>query len=197
MNIYLEIFGYTGTALIIVSMMMTSVLKLRIFNMCGSFISMIYALFCDAWPVVVLNFSLICINLFQTIRQFRQKDNFGHVIAGADDKTVRYFLDHYKNDIQAFFPDYSLTPDAEIHVMFVSGEIIGVLIGTRSDDTCRIELDYIIRGYRDIKAGQFLLSRLKEQGVNKLTAPDSTYEHKKYLTKLGFCSDGNILTKEI
>ena len=43
-NIYLEIFGYIGTALVIISMMMTSVLKLRIINMCGGVISLIYHL---------------------------------------------------------------------------------------------------------------------------------------------------------
>ena len=73
MNIYLEIFGYIGTALVIISMMMTSLLKLRIFNMCGSLISVIYAVLRNTWPVAVLNFSLLAINLFQTIRQIRQK----------------------------------------------------------------------------------------------------------------------------
>ena len=73
MDIYLEIFGYIGTALVIVSMMMTSMLKLRIINMCGGLISLIYAVLRNTWPVVVLNFCIIGINLFQTIRQLRQK----------------------------------------------------------------------------------------------------------------------------
>ena len=73
MNIYLEIFGYIGTALVIISMMMTSMLKLRIINMCGALISMIYAVLRSTWPVAVLNFCLIVINLFQTIRELRQK----------------------------------------------------------------------------------------------------------------------------
>lgn len=73
MNIYLEIFGYIGTALVIISMMMNSMLKLRIFNMCGALISMIYAIFRNTWPVAVLNFCLLAINLFQTVRELRQK----------------------------------------------------------------------------------------------------------------------------
>ncbi len=75
MNIYLEIFGYIGTALVIVSMMMTSMLKLRIFNMCGALISMIYAIARNTWPVAVLNFCLLAINLVQTIRALRQRKN--------------------------------------------------------------------------------------------------------------------------
>lgn len=73
MDIYLEIFGYIGTALVILSMLMTSMLKLRIINMCGGLISLIYAILRNTWPVAVMNFCLISINLFQTIREIRQK----------------------------------------------------------------------------------------------------------------------------
>ena len=65
MNIYLEIFGYIGTALVIVSMMMKSINKLRIFNISGAIISMIYSAIISAWPVVVLNGCLIIINSYQ------------------------------------------------------------------------------------------------------------------------------------
>jgi hypothetical protein len=68
MNIYLEIFGYIGTALVLLSMMMTSVVKLRLINMAGSLISMIYAVICGTWPVVLLNFGLILINGTQLLR---------------------------------------------------------------------------------------------------------------------------------
>ena len=71
--IYLEIFGYIGTALIIVSMMMSSVVKLRIFNICGSVISTIYAVLSVAFPVVVLNLALIIINVIHLIKHFRSK----------------------------------------------------------------------------------------------------------------------------
>ena len=55
MDIYLEIFGYVGTALVLLSMTMTSLTKLRIVNMAGSVISAIYAALCNTWPVVLLN----------------------------------------------------------------------------------------------------------------------------------------------
>ncbi len=67
-KIALEIFGYIGTALIIVSMMMKSIHKLRLINVCGSVISTIYAVFCDAWPIVVMNVCLMTINVFHLIR---------------------------------------------------------------------------------------------------------------------------------
>ena len=68
MNIYLELFGYIGTALILASMLMTNINKLRILNMCGSVISIIYAGLMNTWPVVLLNSGMFLINLIQLIR---------------------------------------------------------------------------------------------------------------------------------
>ena len=73
MNIYLEIFGYIGTGLVILSMMMTSVTKLRIFNICGAVISAIYAAHYHTWPVVVLNVCLTCINVFHLVRDIYRR----------------------------------------------------------------------------------------------------------------------------
>lgn len=199
MNIWLEIFGYIGTALVIVSMMMTSVIKLRIINMCGGAISLIYAFLCNAWPVVVLNACLICINFFQTVRQLRQKDSFGHVVTNAEDATVRYFLSYYEKDVQRFFPNYVLNPhrNTEIHIIFVSGEMVGVLVGTRVADMYRLEMDYVIPRYRDIEVGKFLFPILKDGGIAMMTAPMGTDEHNKYLFKLGFSDAGGILILDL
>lgn len=70
MNVYLEIFGYIGTLLILISMMMSSVKKLRIINICGSFISMVYALLCNTYPIVFLNLGLIIINVIQIYKLY-------------------------------------------------------------------------------------------------------------------------------
>ncbi len=72
-HILLEAFGYLGTILVVVSMMMTSVTKLRIVNMSGSVISAIYAAICGTWPIVVMNVCLFVINGFQLIKSDRAK----------------------------------------------------------------------------------------------------------------------------
>ena len=72
-KILLEIFGYIGTGLVILSMTMTSVVKLRIINMCGGVISLIYAVLCNTWPVVVLNACIVSINLYHTVKYFINK----------------------------------------------------------------------------------------------------------------------------
>ena len=64
-EIALEIFGYLGTALVLLSFVMRNIKWLRIVNMIGSLICLAYALFTNTMPQAVLNGSLILINGFQ------------------------------------------------------------------------------------------------------------------------------------
>ena len=68
MDFYVEILGYTGTVLIVISMMMSSVLWLRVVNICGSVFSATYSAISSAWPIVLLNVCLIVINGVQIVR---------------------------------------------------------------------------------------------------------------------------------
>ena len=69
-GLYLEIFGYIGTALVVISMLMTSLNKLRIVNICGSIISLIYSLLVKAYPIAIMNLCLILINTSHLIRSY-------------------------------------------------------------------------------------------------------------------------------
>ncbi len=75
MNIYLELFGYLGTALVLLSMMMTNLTRLRWLNLAGSVVSMLYAFLCQTWPVFVLNLCLAVINIVQLIRLAKLKED--------------------------------------------------------------------------------------------------------------------------
>ena len=59
MDIYLEIVGYIGTILVVVSMMMSSLTKLRIVNICGSIISTVYAI------IIICT----CLNVLEKIKE--------------------------------------------------------------------------------------------------------------------------------
>lgn len=73
MVVFWEIIGYTGTALVLLSMLMTSVTKLRWLNLAGSVFSLAYGLWSGAMPVFVLNISLAAINALQLRRFYRLK----------------------------------------------------------------------------------------------------------------------------
>lgn len=71
--ILIEIFGYIGSALVVISMLMTSIVKLRVINMIGSVISGIYAVICGAFPLAFMNACLIIINLYNLIKLKKEK----------------------------------------------------------------------------------------------------------------------------
>lgn len=73
MSFYIELFGYLGSFLVVVSMLMSSITRLRIINMIGSVISATYALVIGAFPMVLMNMSLIMINAYNLIKLKKQE----------------------------------------------------------------------------------------------------------------------------
>ena len=74
MNVYLEIFGYVGMALVLISMMMTSVKWLRIVNMSGATVCFVYGILTNTWPTALLNLGLLIIQIVQLYR-LHMKEN--------------------------------------------------------------------------------------------------------------------------
>ena len=74
MNVYLEIFGYVGMALVLGSMMMTSLKWLRVFNLAGAVICATYGVLTNTWPTALLNIGILIVQTVQLIR-LRKKEN--------------------------------------------------------------------------------------------------------------------------
>ncbi len=181
---YMEIFGYIGTALVIISMLMTSVVKLRVINICGSTISMIYAIFGGAWPIVLLNASLVAINIFQLLRMRFSKYRYSFVKTDMNDKNLAYFRFLYSDDIIKHFPDYNFRNDeeSEAHLVYCGSEIVAILIGKRSNDEIQVEIDYVTPKFRDFPVSKQLYKRLKSSGIFKLSVPYAN----EYLLRHGY-----------
>ena len=165
MNIYLEIFGYVGTVLVIISMMMTSFLKFRIINMCGGFISLIYAVLTNTWPVAVLNACLVCINFVQTIRQLKKKENFAFVNASVNDGTFRYFLSNFeKKDVS------DLSEDDTAFLIFNKNKAAGFVAGEKDGAQYKVKIYCTVAEYKDVK--ESLFAHLKKEGIDTLIGFD-------------------------
>ena len=95
-------------------MMMTSVVKLRIWSTIGSFISMVYAIIGGAWPVVFLNVGLIVINVYQLLRMRNNKVLFECVHFDPFGQGLLFFVNHHARDIQYCFPGYKYEPTKEL-----------------------------------------------------------------------------------
>jgi len=73
MNTWVELLGYLGSALVVCSTLMTSVVRLRLVNMAGSVLSGVYGLIIGSFPLALMNFCLIVINGWNLYRLLKMK----------------------------------------------------------------------------------------------------------------------------
>ena len=69
----IEWLGYLGSVFVAISLMMTSIIKLRIINMMGAICFAVYGFTIHAMPVAVINSVLIVINLYYLARIFLER----------------------------------------------------------------------------------------------------------------------------
>ena len=185
----IEIFGYIGSFLVLVSFLMVSVVKLRIVNTIGSLIFMIYALIIKSYPTAIMNFCLVLINLHFLYRM-NKKDNkeYDLISVKKNDSLTKYLIDKYKDDIKECFPDtnFSFTKANKGYVVFCQGMPVGITLGKEKDGEMELLLDYTIPEYRDFSIGSYLIPKLGEEGIKKLIFSGSDEHHKEYLKKMGF-----------
>lgn len=185
----IELFGYFGSFLVVFSMLMSSVVKLRIINAIGSVVSGIYALICGAYPLVLMNTCLIVINLYNLYKLLKTEQEYEMVEAKKGDALLEYFLVRYQADMQKYFPDFTCEEDyAKAYVVCCNGNPAGVLLGNiKSEATLDIVVDYSIPMYRDCSVGKYLYARLTSRGIDTLEyRQKETEEHIAYMRKMGF-----------
>ena len=190
MNIWLEIFGYIGSALVVVSLLMASVVKLRIINTIGSVISGTYALIIGSFPLALMNISLIIINLYYLYKLLKTKQQFEIVAGNGGDSFVKYFVDRNKKDIEVFFPgvEFENAENEVAYMVCCNGNPAGVLLGKDlGNGVLDVLVDYSAPAYRDCSVGAYLYANLGEYGVKKLVfTQNKADDHVSYLTKMGF-----------
>ena len=190
MNIWLEVFGYLGSTLVVVSMLMASVVKLRVINTIGSIISGTYALIIGSFPLALMNICLIIINVYNLYKLLKTKQQFEIIKCNGADLFLKYFLNRYAKDIDVFFPCYELDEDAVdmAYIVCCNGNPAGVLVGKdMGDGVMDVVLDYAVPAYRDCSVGTYLYANLSSFGVNKLMFTQNKSDaHIAYLTKMGF-----------
>jgi hypothetical protein len=194
-----EIIGYSGSALVALSLMMKNILKLRLINIFGASTFALYGYLVDAYPVLILNSFIALIDLFYLAEMFRQKDHF--TLMPVLDKSHRYlnrFFEFYEKDINKFFPEFKKDTLNQSECFFVLRNLIpaGLFVfEPRGESEAYVWLDYAIPDYRDSKNGKFVFSAeqkfLKEKGIGKLVTKSNVKKHIKYLLNSGFKQDNN------
>ena len=195
----IEAFGYLGSLLVLLSMLMTSVVKLRIINTIGSVIFTIYAFIIRSYPTAFMNLCLVLINLHFLWKMSRTDKEYEIIKAEGNDVLLNHLLGHYHDDITKCFPGiaYDAKKADQIYVVMCQGKPVGISMGNRDGDTLELSLDYSIPEFRDFSIGAYLLSNLKKEGIKKVVYRGPDENHLNYLRRLGFQYTDGVYVKQL
>ncbi len=190
---FLQILGYAASVIIALSMVMSSIVKLRWINLVGASLFSIYGFLIGALPVGFLNSFIVCIDIYYLAKMYSKKEFFKVLEVRPENYYLIEFLDFHKTEIQKFFPTFSYKPDINTLCFFVLRDmaVAGVFLAHEYDKkTLKIGLDFVIPEYRDFKPGKYIYMKNNEyfmkKGYERLCSISQDSTHDKYLTKMGF-----------
>lgn len=194
----LEYLGYLASVVVLISLLMSSIKKLRWINLVGSITFAIYGFLIGSIPVGILNIGTGLINIYYLVKIFNSKDFFTLLPITSTSQYYDYFINYYSKDIKKFIPDFNVKiEDADVAFYILRNAIpAGMFVGSKyNDNTLLVKLDYVIPAYRDFKMGTYVYTSQKafftSKGFHQLLCFTDILEHEKYLTKMGFKKSQN------
>ena len=198
-SMIIEMIGYLGSALVVVSMLMSSVIKLRVINTIGSCIFAGYALIIHSYPTAIMNFCLVAINVYNLMKLLKSNQQYNLIEGAAGDSFVEYFLDYYKEDIRIYFPQFKWEPSLydAVYIVCCNANPAGLLLGQKKGaNEIEISLEYTTPTYRDCSVGTYLYDELSKKEIRRLSFKDKAEKHEAYLQKMGYSKAQGAYVKE-
>ena len=184
-----EYTGYLASVIILISFVMTSVVKLRLVSIIGSGLFSFYGFMIGSIPTGILNACIVVVNAYYLIRMKRNDDIFSAHPIRIENEFLNSFVLFNGRDIQKYFGNFNLQEtDADVAILvYCNMTCAGLLVGKDlGNGKLRIDLDYATAEYRDCRVGKFLYARLAEMGFHSLTSQTSNEKHIAYLNSMGF-----------
>ena len=199
-SLALQLLGYAASVLIATSLLMRSIVRLRLINLAGALAFSLYGFLIGAYPVGILNLMTATINVVQLVRLQRRREIFRILRIRPDSPYVDYFLRFQAEDIARFFPNFrdpTYGDEEDRLTVIVLRDLIpaGLLLGEIRGSTLVVELDYVVPQYRDTKVGRYLFideaGYFRALGIHEILSPADTEVHAKYLRSMGFTPVGD------
>ena len=189
-----EWIGYIASFIVLISLLMSSIKKLRWINLFGAILFGFYGfLIIKSIPTGFMNLGIVIIDAYYLIKIYKSKDYFKLQPITKDSEFLSSFLDFYQEDINKFIPlDKIHISGSDVKLYVLRNMTPAALFsGNKLDkDTLIIELDYAIPQYRDFKIGAFVFEDnkdyFKKLGFKKFVTFSEKLVHINYLKKMGF-----------
>lgn len=204
---WLEIVGWAGSALIILSLTQARVLRFRVLNLVGALLAVAYNAWLAIWPFVVMNAVIAVIDLYWLRRLLTERHDhtaYEVVEVATSDEYLRHVIRVHINDIRTFQPGFVWDPYAPGRAAFLvqrRDETVGVVVLVVDGDAAgQVELDFVTPRYRDFTPGEFVYRRSRvfaDRGLRRLVAPHNLVHPENYYPRVGFHLDGDAWVRDV
>lgn len=193
-SLFVQIIGYVGSALIVVSLTRKSIMKLRLFGLAGTITFLAYSLLIGAYPIAVVNVVIIFVHLF-FLRELRNKSSeyFTILEVFKESRYLAHFIEFHKDEIHTYQPNFEYEPDDSQIQVFILRNLVpaGLFVGkVHADGSIEVKIDFVIPQYRDFKVGEFLYSLRSGVFTNPRCdlawSEPGSERHAEYLRRMGF-----------
>lgn len=201
-----EVFGWAGSILVVVSLMIPSVRRFRILNLTGSLIATIYNMYFEIWPYAVMNGAIVLINIYWLYRLSREGKTadrgYSTVHVSGDDDIVTRFLSRHRHDISTNFPAFTAENLVGTHVRLIlhEDEVIGIFAVRADGDAGSLVIDFVTERFRDFGPGAYIYSAesiFDEMSVSEIAIAQAHATDHGYFLKQGFTASGELLVRSV
>jgi hypothetical protein len=191
-----ELVGYVASALIVLSLAMTSVVRLRTISLVGSVAFCTYGVLIGSVPIVVTNVAIACLNVWFLRAELGHRRDLGAVVVPDDSPFLADFVHFHLADIRRFQPTFEMPERGAFCVILTrDGLPAGAFVGRRDGNQLEVVLDYALRPYRDSRLGRWLFGQgstvFRDAGITRLVTRPGDDTHRGYLERMGFVSTGD------
>jgi len=191
-----EVIGYIGSALVLVSLLMTSIVKLRVINAVGCVVFSTYAFVINSIPTAIMNVALFVIDVVFLIKLLSAKSSFSSVKASAADPLVEHFCKQFSADIIQYFDTDNISSADCVMVTFDKETVAGVLAGVSDGNRLKLIIDYTTPQYRDCKVAPYIYGVLAES-YSELVYAGANEKHIPFCQKMGYEKHDGEYVKQI
>ncbi|WP_025620572.1 hypothetical protein [Salinispora cortesiana] len=201
---WLELIGWTGSAVLVWSLLQTAILRLRALNLVGCVVLIGYNAAVAVWPMVGLNIVLAAINVWYLRGMLATRHDaatYAVVEVGVDDRFLAHMLRVHGADIARFNPGFTWHRSGKRFAFLVvkADEVVGVVLAhTEPGGVAQVDLDYVTKRFRDFTPGEFVYrsSRLfTDKGFRQVVSPPGMVA--PYYHRLGFRRQGDTYVLDL
>ena len=193
MDNIIEWIGYLASFIVLVSLLMSSIKKLRFINLAGSLIFAVYGFLIGSYPVMIMNAGIVMINLYYLKQIYTSKDFFKLIELSSNDSYAEAFIDFNKQNIREYMPLKDDALKESTYRLLIARNMVpaGLFLAKKLDENVlQVTLDYATPQYQDFQTGAFIyeqnLDHFKKDGFKFLVTFTDDLKHEKYLLKMGF-----------